>query len=180
MVANELDAKLDWSTLQLESTSHSTRVAIENGNKMEFIFENIHLPDSTTDEPGSHGFIAYKIKPKSNVVVGDVFSNTANIFFDFNEAIVTNTATTEIVNALGVEDYKLSNYSVYPNPTSGVLVINSKIAIAQIEVYNYLGQVVMENTKQDTIDISNLDTGLYFIKIKDINGDSGIEKVLKK
>lgn len=180
VVANELDAKLDWSTLQLESMSHSSRVAIENGNKVEFIFENIHLPDSTVDEPGSHGFIAYKIKPKSNVVIGDIFSSTADIFFDFNEAIVTNTATTEIIAPLGMENYKLSNYSVYPNPTSGVLLINSKTTITKIEVYNYLGQVVMENTNKDIIDISKLDTGLYFVKIKDVNGDSGMEKVIKK
>ena len=38
----------------------------------------------------------------------------------------------------------------------------------------------MKNTNKDTINISNLDTGLYFMKIKDVNGDSGVEKIIKK
>ncbi|MEE9350577.1 MAG: T9SS C-terminal target domain-containing protein [Flavobacteriaceae bacterium] len=80
VVKNILDAKLDWSTLQLETTSHNSRVAITNGNEIEFIFENINLPDENTNESGSHGFIAYKIKPKANVAIGDVISNEADIF----------------------------------------------------------------------------------------------------
>src|SRR5690606_15369057 len=77
-VDNELDAKLDWTTMQLESLSHPGRVKITNGSEVSFIFDNINLPDSTNDEPNSHGFITYKIKPKSNVAIGDIFSNTAD------------------------------------------------------------------------------------------------------
>lgn len=101
-VNNILDDKFDWSTLQLENLSHEGRVEITNGNNINFIFDNINLPDSNTDEPNSHGFIAYKIKPKNNVVLGDVFMNTADIYFDFNPPIITNTAATKIVNPLPV------------------------------------------------------------------------------
>ncbi|HAT64570.1 MAG TPA: T9SS C-terminal target domain-containing protein, partial [Flavobacteriaceae bacterium] len=59
-VTNELDPNLDWTTMQLENISHSNRVEITDGSSVEFIFENINLPDATTNEPESHGYIQYK------------------------------------------------------------------------------------------------------------------------
>ena len=95
-VENVLDPNLDWTSLQLENSSDSIRVEIMGGSEVSFIFNNINLPDSTTNEPASHGFIAYKIKPTSNVSHGDIISNQANIFFDFNAPIETNIVNTEI------------------------------------------------------------------------------------
>ena len=60
-VENTLDNRLNWTTMQLESLSHTGRVEIRDGNEVKFIFNDINLPDSTSDEPNSHGFIAYKI-----------------------------------------------------------------------------------------------------------------------
>ncbi len=179
VVTNDLDVNLDWSTLQLESLSHDNRVAIKNGNEIEFIFENINLPDSTTDEPNSHGFIAYKIKPKTDITLGDIIPNKADIFFDFNEAIETNIATTTVVNALAVNENRLLDFSVYPTPTENILNINSKTEITKIEIYSKLGQKIKE-TIENNIDISNLTQGLYFVKVEDINGDFGVKKIIKK
>jgi len=179
VVKNILDTKLDWSTLQLESTSHDTRVAIKNGNEIEFIFENINLPDSTTDEPNSHGFIAYKIKPKDNLSLGDVIPNKADIFFDFNEPIETNTATTTIVNTSNITEADLSNFEVYPIPADNVLNIKSKTGIVSIEIFNKIGQKIIETTKTE-IDLANLTPGIYFVKVKDISGNFGVRKIVKK
>ncbi|WP_289062661.1 FG-GAP-like repeat-containing protein [uncultured Zobellia sp.] len=95
-IENELDEKLDWDTFMFISSSHENSTKITDGNKVEFLFENIHLPDSTSNEPASHGYVAYKIKPKSTVQTWDFINATANIFFDFNPPIITNTATTQI------------------------------------------------------------------------------------
>ena len=180
VVKNILDANLDWSTLQLESLSHNNSVAIKNGNKIEFIFENINLPDSTTDEPNSHGFIAYKIKPKTTIALGDVIPNKANIFFDYNEAIETNTATTTIVNVLAVDENYLLDFSVYPTPTENILHISSKTEIVKIEFFNKLGQKIKETTTESKIDVSNLTQGLYLVKVEDANGNYGVKKIVKK
>ena len=179
VVKNELDTNLDWSTLQLESLSHNNRIAIKNGNEIEFIFENINLPDSTTDELNSHGFIAYKIKPKTDIALGDIITNKADIFFDFNAPIETNTATTTIVNALSVNENTLLDFSVYPTPTENILNIKSKTEIVKIEIYSKLGQLIKETT-ENKVDISNLTQGLYFVKIEDVNGNFGVKKIVKK
>lgn len=91
-IEDVLDTELDPSTFQLIDLSHPGRVQLKN-NKIEFIFDNINLPDSTSDEPNSHGYVSFKIKP-SNAVFGSTIQNTASIFFDFNAPIITNTTST--------------------------------------------------------------------------------------
>lgn len=88
-----LESKLDPNTFQLIDMSHSGRVQLKN-NLVEFIFDNINLPDSKSDEINSHGYVSFKIKPKSNVVFGNTIQNNALIYFDFNAPIITNITTT--------------------------------------------------------------------------------------
>jgi hypothetical protein len=69
-----------------------------NDGKCLFTLRNINLVDSTTNEPGSHGYIVYKVKPKPTVALGDIIKNTASIYFDYNLPVLTNTETTTIVS----------------------------------------------------------------------------------
>ena len=168
-VNNVLDELFDWSSLQLESLSHPGRVEITNGNNVNFIFDNINLPDSTTNEPDSHGFIAYKIKPVSDVVVGDIFSNTAAIYFDFNPPIITNTATTEIVNPTAITELETYSTKFYPNPVSSLLTIESKTNVHSIRIYDLSGKLLktlIPNSKMVSFNASDLIQGLYFIEIR--------------
>jgi uncharacterized repeat protein (TIGR01451 family) len=179
-VENILDEKLDWNTIQLESYSHPNRVEIKDGNEVSFIFDGIYLPDSTTNEPASHGFIAYKIKPKSDIAIGDIISSTADIFFDFNEAVVTNTVMTEIVDPTSIKENTQLQFSIFPIPTSGILMVQSESTIAEIEIYDQLGQLVLTKSNTSQIDLSTLNRGFYFCKVRDEKGDFGIKKVVKE
>ena len=167
-VHNVLDDLFDWSTLQLESLSHPGRVEISDGNLVDFIFDDINLPDSTSNEPASHGFIAYKIKPRGDVVIGDVFDNKADIYFDFNPPIITNTATTEIVNPVSVDDLSASSIRVYPNPTSTMLAIEAEEAIHSIRVFDLNGRQLLQQSSgagTTSIDVSAWPAGLYFLEL---------------
>lgn len=179
-VNNILDPKLDFTTMQLESLSHEGRVIITNENNVDFVFDDINLIDSTSDEPNSHGFIAYKIKPKNDVVLGDVFYNTADIYFDFNEAITTNTVSTEIVNTLSTEEFVTKTIQLYPNPTNGILNIISNNQVSDITIYNEIGQTVFSQKNKNILNISKLATGIYFLRISDENGFSEIKKIIRK
>lgn len=179
-VDNVLDDRLDWNTLQIETTSHINRVEIKDGNQLSFIFSGINLPDSTSDEPNSHGFIAYKIKPKSTVLEGDFVYNTADIYFDFNEPIVTNTATTEFVGALSIEEFVSSIFTVYPNPTAGEINIQSKSPVIKIDIFNNLGQQILTQDHAEKVDLSKVRFGIYFMTIQDANGNKETLKIIKK
>lgn len=159
--------KFELSSLIPISASHSFVTRIANDGKVEFIFENIQLP---FDDALNDGYIAFKIKTKPTLVVGDTFTNNASIYFDYNFPIVTNIASTTI-QVLGNQDFEFSNYfNLFPNPASDVLNIQIKntIELNSVSVYNTLGQLVLvipEVSQIDAIDVSNLRTGSYFIKL---------------
>lgn len=173
--------KFDVATLIPVSGSHLFTTKISQGNKVEFVFENINLPfaDATND-----GYVAFKIKTKSTLVSGDTFSNGANIYFDYNYPITTNTYTTTI-QALSVQDFSFGSYlSLYPNPVAETLNISKKsdIEIQSLEIYNSLGQIVLAipNAKElNAIDVSNLTSGIYFVKINSDKGSANT-KFIKK
>ena len=176
VVSDVIDAtKFDIASLVPQSSSHSFVTRINNvTGKVEFIFENINLP---FDDANNDGYVAFKIKTKPTLVLGDTFSNTANIYFDYNFPITTNTALTT-VSALATQDFDFGSYfSVYPNPAKDVLHLDAKneIEVKAINIYNTLGQMVMVVTNPENnaaIDVANLKTGTYFIKVLTDKGTS--------
>ena len=157
--------KYDISSLIPLSGSASYTTRISNANQVEFIFQNINLP---FDDANNDGYVAFKIKTKPTLVVGDTFSNTANIYFDYNFPITTNMYTTTIT-ALGTQDFEFGSvFSLSPVPAKNVLTITTKQAVvmSSVSIYNMLGQLMQVNTNpNETIDVSGLRTGSYFIKI---------------
>jgi len=107
VIQDDLDPLLDLSTLRIGLASHPVSFEVTGEGKATLIwrFKNIMLPDSTTDEPGSHGFVKFKIQPLPNLGKGTVIRNKANILFDFNSAISTN----EVFNTIGLPDTEPTN-----------------------------------------------------------------------
>ncbi|MEO0405496.1 MAG: hypothetical protein AAF193_11550, partial [Bacteroidota bacterium] len=66
---------------------------------------DIQLPDSTNNEPESHGLVSFKITPLPDLPVGTVLENTAYIYFDNNEPIITNTTWTTIHECGGEAEF---------------------------------------------------------------------------
>lgn len=88
---------LDLSTFQLDAYSHSVQTTINSQNRVvSFIFEEINLPDSICCEEASHGFVSYSMIPFSGLEPETRIENMAQIFFDNNPAISTNTTWTTI------------------------------------------------------------------------------------
>ncbi|MBF4487055.1 MULTISPECIES: leucine-rich repeat domain-containing protein [unclassified Flavobacterium] len=170
-------SKFDLSTLIPTSSSHSFATKISEENKVEFIFENINLP---FDDDSNDGYVAFKIKTKPTLKVGDSFTNDANIYFDYNFPILTNKATSTF-KTLGTQDFEFSNYfTFYPNPAHDILNIGTKqdIEIQSFAIYDILGQLVIAVPNARTvsnIDVSKLRTGSYFIKVKSDKGSSDMK-----
>lgn len=165
-------AKFDVSTLIPLTASHAFETKISQTNKVEFIFQNINLPFLA----GSNtGYITFKIKTKSTLVLGNTFSNTASIYFDYNFPIITNNYTTTVA-ALDNQDFDLSKYiSLFPNPAKDILNLQSKngIEVSSMSIYNALGQLILviPNAKEtNSINISGLTNGTYFLRIASDKG----------
>lgn len=178
VVRDNIDTtKFDISTLQITSASHNCVTRITNSNKVEFIFENINLP---FDDANNDGYIVFKIKTKPTLVAGNTISNLANIYFDYNFPIVTNTSTSTFAT-LGVNEVENKSVVVYPNPTTGIVNINCNDTIKNIVLYDIQGRLLMTkivDSQNVTFELSNQNTGTYFVKVITDNGVK-IEKVLK-
>ncbi|WP_238395855.1 DUF7619 domain-containing protein [Pontibacter pudoricolor] len=98
VVVDTLSENLDISTLQMGSASHNYRFDVTGKGSpvLTWTFDNIMLPDSNRNEPGSHGYIQFSIKPKADLPEKTLVENFADIFFDFNSPVRTNITTNRI------------------------------------------------------------------------------------
>ena len=71
----------------------------------------------------------------------------------------------------GVLENPLSSISVFPNPTCDILQINSTESILNATIYSVSGQFI-SNESGNTIDVSRLEAGYYFLTIETANGTS--------
>lgn len=90
---NKIPNELDIETFEAIGSSHENTIKIDESGKLEVIYNNIMLPDSNINQLLSNGFFNYRIKPKKGIPHGTSIQNNANIFFDFNAPIATNTST---------------------------------------------------------------------------------------
>ena len=81
---------------------------------------------------------------------------------------VTVTRTVNVVETLSYENYILSQFKVYPNPSEDYINIVSPFTVLDIDIYDINGKSVLkskENNKELIINISKLKTGIYMILI---------------
>ena len=97
-VVDTLAAELDLSTLRVGAVSHPYRLTVTGKKRpiLTFTFDNILLPASSQDLAGSNGFVQFSIQPKAGLVPKASIANYADIFFDFNEPVRTNTTLNRI------------------------------------------------------------------------------------
>jgi hypothetical protein len=89
--------------------------------------------------------------------------------------------TLDIVTATN-EVNKTDALTVYPNPTSNLIHVQADGIISEVVVTNYLGQVVDVQTlsnNQTTVDLSQLENGVYFLEVKTDAANHSV-KVVKK
>lgn len=90
-IMDQLDINVfDISTFQPLYSSASMVACLHDDGMVDFIFNDIYLPDSTSDEEGSHGFVVYQVEAREDLTPNTVLTNQASIFFEQNPAIITN------------------------------------------------------------------------------------------
>jgi len=187
-VMDTLDANVDEASFQLLAYSHQPHIQI-NEKIVRFNFPNINLPDSTTDEPNSHGYVQYKVKLKHGLPIGTQISNTAYIYFDFNSPVVTNTVTNTIavdtsvtIGLPTIVNDQPFDFTLYPNPANQQFTISATAAGSNVIIYNAVGNVVANFTMcgtAQTFNISNLPSGVYVVKVMHDARAAGVKRLVK-
>lgn len=183
-ILDTIDTNLNLSTLEPIASSHAMDVQV-TGRVVKFAFNNINLPDSNTNEPLSHGFVVYRIAQNANLQPGEMFENTAHIFFDYNPAIVTNTVvnTIEIPTKISSSTVASLEMNMYPNPAQNQVNISFETsALRNIQIRDLLGKTIqsgMYSNTQVKLDASQLSSGVYQIFVQE--GDhTQVEKLIIK
>ena len=181
-VEDELPATLDLNTLELGVASHHYQFQTE-GRKLVWTFPAINLPDSLNNEPQSHGFVIFRIKPAPGLLPGDEIHNSANIFFDNLNPVKTNTVINTIKAFENLRYKDIRQLHLYPNPTgphtasvtfqSGSHLTQNTV-LTVVTVYNMAGQPVLRmdgiGNRQTELDLSGFIPGNYLVKALDDQG----------
>ncbi len=161
----------DIESLEVVNASHTYSMKINQNNKVTFFFEDINLP---FDDANNDGHIAFKIKTKSTVKLGDQLKNKASIYFDFNFPIVTNLAITTIKEpTLSASEFDVSNNNnvFYPNPAKDTITFTEPVQ--SVSVFDMTGKLIAVILANDTVvDVSKLSKGFYVLKVTTQKGEN--------
>lgn len=184
VVEDRLSPLLDITTVEPLVASHPYQVEIRNGNTLRFIFENIMLPDSNTNEPASHGFVKFRVAQRGGNTPGAGIDNFADIFFDFNEPVRTNThrLTIALPQVSATEATPAGAVRVYPNPVDESVTFELDASMPSngllLRLFDPLGREMHREVFHQSIfrmTRREMQAGLYFFRIESENRviDSG-------
>lgn len=183
VIVDTISQHLNLSTLKVKAASHNYEVNIDNSNRtVKFIFDQIMLPDSFSNEPGSHGYIQYSIQPNSNYTNGSIVTNRADIYFDFNPPILTNVVYNTLDDNISSVTSLMNEtrFSVFPNPFTERLEIRIEKAEAadRLEIFDVTGRKVLSEkvlSPQFAVSTAALQAGVYLVKL-----GSAVKRVVKE
>ncbi|AWI25436.1 DUF7619 domain-containing protein [Flavobacterium pallidum] len=183
-IEDVLEAQIDPESIRMVSASHNY-VMERIDNKVSWYFDYIQLPSMFQNEEMSHGYITFRVKLLPGFEVGDVISNTADIHFDANPPITTNTIQTtfEIPLATGILD--ASDILLFPNPASQhvqIALVNTAEDIADVTIFDMLGKSIVTRkgigSRQTDINVSHLAKGVYMVEIVTENHLKQLKKLV--
>lgn len=179
-IEDQLSSLLDINTVKPGASSHPYSFSIKENRVMEFRFDDILLPDSTTNLEASNGFVKFSVEQMPDNPIGSLIENTAGIYFDFNEPVITNTVQHLIGEPLlssnsDVEKI-LIHTSVIPNPfqeSTTLQIENVSGELLQLQLFDYLGRKVRTESwrsNQYVLHRKGLPSGVYYFTIRNRNG----------
>jgi uncharacterized repeat protein (TIGR01451 family) len=176
VVRDTLDIDLNIFTVTPGVASHPYTFKMYGPSVLEWTFEDIQLPDSTTNSEGSNGFLTFHVDQVPDLAPGTVINNDADIYFDFELPITTNTTVHKIfegfVEVLNIEDFTIEGKEIfmYPNPTTNLITIQSESAMNnKFKIFDQQGREVMNGKltgKNTEVSLGKLSRGTYTIQIE--------------
>ena len=192
VVIDTLDRNLDWTTLRPIYQSHKCTVTLSDAGVATFTFDNINLPAKVQDDLKSNGMFTYTIKTRKALPIGTTFKNKADIYFDYNAPITTNTTLNTLgwplsASTLSGSVQSENAFTIYPNPAENIVNVmlqhelktEGTLRITDISGKSMLIKTISPATSLHhfKLDASNLTPGTYFVTLTE-NGVTNTQKLL--
>jgi uncharacterized repeat protein (TIGR01451 family) len=169
VVVDTLSALLNPSTIRITGNSHPYIYDVQ-GNVVTFTFPNIELPDSSTNMEGSIGYIRFNIAQEVGNPEYYQIDNFADIYFDFNPPVRTNTAIRTVgEGSLGLTTNPTAEKVIaYPVPASDVMSFTLpsswNASSYTFQLSDLTGRMVQQrigNGSTMTTSVNELNAGIY-------------------
>ena len=175
VIKDQFDENLQWLSLTILSYSHEFRIEMDVEGAVQFIFDDIMLPDSSANILESQGFIKYRVDLLPDLPLETSIFNTAEIYFDLNPAVITNTTINTLYLDVSTIDEIPANSQllVYPNPFSESLTVyfGENIENYSLKIVDLLGNKVYSNEHVNgyhlEIHPGQLAQGMYMLILTD-------------
>ncbi|WP_430413095.1 T9SS type A sorting domain-containing protein [Kordia sp.] len=120
---------------------------------------------------------------RAYIAMCDCDANLLKADLDAYSAVIE-AGTTELMylesQLLSTQEVVFSDVNLYPNPVKNTLHISKTNEIKSLEIYAIQGKLIRTQKSQfETIDMSKLQSGLYFVKLTDNANRSNTFKVVK-
>ncbi len=182
-VVDTIKPLFDLSTLEILGASHSFKAVLNEGRELRFDMDNIMLPDSASDEPGSHGFVSFRLHPVVGVLPGDVLKNQAHVRFPSQQAFVTNETGLLVETSVGMNNTAPNRPEIYPNPVSDILFIraahNGSYMLDVFTVDGRWARSEQGGGSTMSMDVSDLAPGVYVLRFSNPDGSTSTVPFVK-
>lgn len=191
VIIDTLSSFLNPITIRPGAGSHSYRMELSGHGIVRFIFEDIMLPDSNVNEALSHGFVQFHIAQQPDNQPGTRIENTADIYFDFNAPVRTDTAFhtirepwVQVVNGSVETFLEQLDVKISPNPMGDWAMIEvAKLAPGEntLTLFDSNGiQVLHQQLNQNKMLLQRygLVAGLYYFRIENKGRTMGSGKII--
>nr|MBX2871334.1 T9SS type A sorting domain-containing protein [Saprospiraceae bacterium] len=179
VIKDRIAETLDIKSIRPGVSSHAYTWGITEGKNLSFTFEDVNLPDSSTNLAASQGFVTFTIDQKADLPLGTIIENTAAIYFDFNPPIFTN-----------ITQHKLGDlFDAVPTNTTQVIARQISVLVfpqpireqaqfhiqgvpeqaVQLQLFDLSGRLMREQSYENiqfTLDSGHLPAGLYIYSLR--------------
>lgn len=169
VIEDTLSTLLDMATFRAGASSHPGTVSFKPGRVVEWRLDPILLPDSSTDEANSHGLVQFSIRPAAPLLPGTTITNAADVYFDLNPPVRTDTTLLLVSTGTGIRPLPPTPLLLFPIPATEHLTVHRTVADAALwELRAADGRVLQQGSTASTdlvIDLVGLPSGAYLITV---------------
>lgn len=182
VIRDTLSSYLNPASIRPGASSHPYEFKLYEDGIVQFTFNHIALPDSNVNEPASHGFVKFKIAQDLDLPLETKIENSAAIYFDFNEPVITNTTYhtigedfLEVVDVTTTPTHPKTAIIVAPNPLereARIYLEGIEVQSGVLQLFNMSGSLVTTHSFDQnvfTFPAKTLPKGMYFFQIL-VNG----------
>jgi uncharacterized repeat protein (TIGR01451 family) len=191
VVLDSIPAPLDPASIVLGASSHPVDFELLGQGTAKFTFNNINLPDSITNEPGSHGFVEFQISQNPDNQPGTLIDNVALVQMDLGNPVQTNGVFHTIqagwlsLVSGSVESFlEKIKIEVFPNPMNDWAIVqvsnlpsSGNICLIKDTTGRTLKQMPFGGGKI-ILNRNEIPAGLYFLQIENAGKRLATAKII--